>query len=51
MPPPSGDFLVGEEVLQFHGLRHANRLKAVSRLPMPEHDSSTHFFGVKDFPA
>src|SRR6185312_16031420 len=51
MPLPPGNFRIGEQVLELHSPGHANRLKTVARLPVPEHHPAADFIGIEAFPA
>lgn len=45
--PIARNLLIGEKVLQFNRARHADWLKTVSRLPMPQPDRRPHLIGIK----
>jgi hypothetical protein len=49
MPLSARDSLVDEEILQFYGSLHANRLETVTWLPMPQSNRGPHPLSVKVF--
>src|SRR6266540_3936163 len=45
---PARDFLIREPILKLHAGPESNRLKTISRLPVPQHDSPADLVAVEN---